>query len=53
MSQITSENNRMLQSLNTRYLGQVRLHVLAKNDKPHCPNYMSTKGVYFTTVFQV
>jgi len=40
----------MLQSLNTWYLGQVRLHVSAKNDKPYCPNYKSTKGVHFTTI---
>jgi len=43
----------MLQSLNTWYLGQIRLHVSAKNDKPYCPHYKNTKGVYFTTVFQV
>jgi len=48
-----SENNWMLQSLHTWYLGQIRLHVLAKNDKPYYSNYVSTKRVYCTTVFQV
>jgi len=48
-----SENNWMLQSLNTLYLGQIRLHVLAKNYKPYYSNYESTKRVYCTTVFQV
>lgn len=43
----------MLQSFNTWYLGQIRLIVSAKNDKPYWPNYKITKGVYFTTVFQV
>jgi len=43
----------MLQSLNTWYLGQTRLHVLAKNDKPYYSNYESTKRVYCSTVFQV
>ena len=37
----------MLQSFNMWYLGQVRLHVSAKIDKPYWPNYKITKGGIF------